>query len=389
MKKSCDLNKIKVCHIIVKMVYGGASLGTLQLIERLEQSRFKSTILCGSQSEQEGDLLQSIEKGIFIIIPEMVREINPVKDFITFLKLIAIIKKYKYNVVHTHGSKAGVIGRLAAAICRVPVILYTVHGWGLKAGNFITRTLFRLVEKAVASFSTMLLFQTKSDMDEAFQHKIGSEKQYYLIGNGINIQPFLKFNGQKAKNIRAEFALHRKRIIGTVGRVSAQKNPHGFIEIARKVLKKRQDVKFIFVGGGELLDDMQSQVRNLGLSQSIIFTGVRCDVPELIANFNVFVLPSLWEGMPRSVIEAMVMSKPIVVHNISGIDEIIEDGKDGFIIPINKTHTFSERILYLLDNPDIARTIGKYGFMKAKKFDYNLVVEKVRNIYVKLYQDNC
>jgi len=382
--------KIKVCHIIAKMVYGGASLGTFHLIERLDQNVFECTILCGSQSEQEGDLLPKIKKSVsgVIIIPEMIREINPLKDMITFIKLVAIIKRNKYDIIHTHGSKAGAIGRLAAAICRTPIILHTIHGWGLKAGDLCARTLFRFVERLVASFTTMLLFQTKSDVEEARAFNIGKEKQYYLIGNGINLQPFLTYNEARAKDVKRKLAMHNKKVVGTVGRVSAQKNPQGFVKIAREVLAEKDNVLFIFVGGGELLRDMQKLVGKLRLANNIIFTGVRDDVPEIVANFDIFVLPSLWEGMPRSVLEAMAMSKPVVVHDISGISEIVGDRKSGLIVPIHETHAFADRVLYLLDNPGRARTIGQCGFKKAQEFDYNLVVERVKNIYVKLYQDN-
>ncbi|KPK73629.1 hypothetical protein AMJ87_01000, partial [candidate division WOR_3 bacterium SM23_60] len=146
------------------MVYGGASLGTLHLAERVDPKVFHSTIICGLQSENEGDLFDTIQqRGVnVIIIPEMVREIDPRKDFVTLTKLIAIFKKYRYDIVHAHGSKAGVIGRIAAAIARVPVILYTVHGWGLKAGTIVTRVLFRCIERVVSHFTTRILFQTHS-----------------------------------------------------------------------------------------------------------------------------------------------------------------------------------------------------------------------------------
>ena len=364
------------------MVYGGASLGTLHLIEGLDQNRFECKIICGSQSEKEGNILQNAKKEVLsIIIPEMVREIDPIKDFITFLKLIAIIKKNRYDIVHTHGSKAGVIGRLAAAICRVPVIMYTVHGWGLKTGNIFTRALFRWIEKTVASFSTMLLFQTRSDMDEASQYRIGTDKKYYLIGNGINIKPFLNYEKQKAKKIIKELALSNVRVIGTVGRVSAQKNPVGFIEIAQKVLEKKKNIKFIFVGGGELLDDMVSSVNALGLAKRIIFTGVRNDVPEVVANFDIFILPSLWEGMPRSVIEAMVMAKPVIVYNMGGISELIRDNINGVVIPMNQKDKFANSIVTLLNNKHAQKKLGQQARLASKHFNFDNVIIKTQNVY--------
>lgn len=371
------------------MVYGGGSIGTLHLAQKIDSYNFENTIICGFQSEQEGNLLHDVDiKDInIIIIPELVRELKLHKDIIALLKLIKILKKNKYDIVHTHGSKAGVIGRLAAAICRVPIVLYTVHGWGLKAGSFFPRTLFRYIEKVVSSFTTMLLFQTKSDIEEAIAFNIGKKDQYLLIGNGVDLQTFYAYNKHKAQNIIKELKLIDMSIVGTIGRVSAQKNPFGFIKIAQKVLEKKKNVVFIFIGGGELLDEIQKLINDLGLSDHILFTGVRSDVPEFLANFDIFILPSLWEGLPRSVIEAMAMSKPVIVHDIGGMEEIVTDGESGFIVPTDKADSFAKRILYLLDNPGKARVMGHNGFMKAVQFDYNRVVAKVRNIYIRLYKN--
>lgn len=382
------MNKIKVCHIITKMVYGGASLGTLHLVESLDIKRFQSSVICGVQSENEGSLLNNIDGKKFdiIIVPEIVREINPIKDIIAFLKLIHIIKIHKYDIIHTHGSKAGVIGRLVAAFSRVPIILFTVHGWGLKAGSFFVCRIFRLIEKILSIFTTKILFQTKADMDEAFAYKIGKQSQYVLIGNGINLHPFFNYNKKIAEQIRKELKLENKKIVGTVGRVSAQKNPIGFINIAQEVLNKRQDTTFVFVGGGEMLAEMRRLVKDIDLEKSIIFTGVRDDIPEIMSIFDIFILPSLWEGMPRSVIEAMALSKPVIVNKIGGIDEIVKDGKNGLVVSVYQTDQFAKKIRFLLDNPKICRQMGKLGELKAKEFDFSKVVKKIKNLYIQLFQ---
>jgi glycosyltransferase involved in cell wall biosynthesis len=368
------------------MVYGGASLGTFHLAERVAPGVFHSTVICGLQSENEGKLFDIMQKRrvTVIMIPEMVREINPLKDFVTLMKLTAIIKKYRYDIVHVHGSKAGAIGRLAAAIARVPVILYTVHGWGLKAGIFASRVVFRSIERAVSHLTTKILFQTQSDMDEAYVHKIGSRKQYVLIGNGIDLEAFLNYNRERSRVVRRELGITNRKVVGTVGRVSEQKNPIGFIKIATQVLKQRQDVVFIFIGGGELLHSMRDKVRQAGLSKNILFIGPRDDVAEIVADFDIFILPSLWEGMPRSVIEAMVLSKPVVVHDIGGIHEIVQDNDNGFIIPVDQHREFAERILHLLRDENLCMSVGREARKTAKRYDFNKVIRKTESIYTEL-----
>ena len=192
MAKAKPMNeRIKVCHFITKMVYGGASIGTLRLAQDMDPSVIHSTIVCGRQSRDEGNLLEDIEKKSFdtVVIPEIVREINPIKDITALIKAVRFMKSERFDIIHAHGSRAGVISRLAAAVCRVPVVLYTVHGWSLKAGLSLT-SLFMWVERILALITSKILFQTKADWSEGIQHRIGKLEQYVLIGNGVALEDF-------------------------------------------------------------------------------------------------------------------------------------------------------------------------------------------------------
>ncbi len=180
--------------------------------------------------------------------------------------------------------------------------------------------------------------------------------------------------------------LNNKKIVGTVGRVSVQKNPVGFINIAQEVLTRRQDTTFVFVGGGEMLAEMRRLVKDIDLEKGIIFTGVRDDIPEIMSILDIFTLPSLWEGMPRSLIEAMALLKPVIVNKIGGIGEIVENGKNGLVVPAIQTVQFAEKVSFLLDNPKICRQMGKFGGLKAKEFDFSKVVKKTKNLYIQLFQ---
>lgn len=380
--------RIRVCHFITKMVYGGASIGTLRLAQDMDLSVFKSTIVCGCQSSDEGNLLDDTREKKFdaVVMPEIVREIHPVKDIRAFVKVVRFLKSGRYDIVHVHGSRAGVISRLAAAVCRVPVVLYTVHGWSLKAGFSLTDLLMR-VERMLAFITDKILFQTRSDLDEAIHYRIGRPDQYVLIGNGVALDDFFRVDQKRIRDKRNELNIGSRKVVGTVGRVSAQKNPVGFVNIAGEVLSKRKDVVFLFVGGGELLEKVQNTVRESGFGDRIVFTGFQRDIPEIMANFDIFMLPSLWEGMPRSVIEAMALSKPVVVHGIGGIDEVVENGKNGFIIPIDHTSDFAEKICLLLDNGRMRREMGKAGKINARDYDFDSIVRKTAQLYRKLSQE--
>lgn len=361
-------------------------MGTLHLAKNIGGEQFESSIICGRQSENEGSLVENGKQGTFnvIYIREFVRAIDPIKDLKTFWKLVAIGKKNRYDIIHTHGSKAGIMGRLAAAFCRTPVILYTVHGWGLKAGTIMTRALYRRAEMIAAIFTTRILFQTQSDMQEAQVHGIGNKGKHTLIGNGINLNPFLRYSESISKEIKKKLELTNQKVVGTVGRVSPQKNPKGFIDIARQILKRRGDIRFIFVGGGEMLTAMRELVQSLGLEKSIRFIGPRADVPEIVANFDIFILPSLWEGMPRSVIEAMALAKPVIVNSIGGIEEIVIDGENGYVVSLAQRGVFARKIELLLENPDLCKKMGQAGRSMARKYDFAEVTAKTEALYLDL-----
>jgi glycosyltransferase involved in cell wall biosynthesis len=239
----------------------------------------------------------------------------------------------------------------------------------------------------LAFITGKILFQTRSDLDEAIHYKIGRPDQYVLIGNGVALDDFFRVDQKKIRNKRKELSIGNLKVVGTVGRVSVQKNPVGFVHIAEEVLSKRKDVMFLFVGGGELLEKVQNIVMELGLGDRIIFTGFRRDIPEIMANFDVFILPSFWEGMPRSVIEAMALSKPVVVHGIGGIDEVVENGKNGYIVSIDHTSDFAEKICLLLDNGRMRREMGKAGKIKARAYDFGSIVRKTAQLYRKLSRE--
>lgn len=223
-------------------------------------------------------------------------------------------------------------------------------------------------------------------MNKAFTYKIGKQSQYVLIGNGINLQPFLNYNKKIAEQIRKKLKLENKKTVGTVGRVSAQKKPVGFINIAQEVLKKRQDTTFVFVGGGEMLAEMKRLVKDIDLEKGIVFTSVRDEIPEVMSIFDIFILPSLWGGMPRSLIEAMSLSIPVIVNKIGGIEKIVKDGENGLVIPADQTEQFAEKVSFLLDNPKICRKMGKRGNSDTKNYDFSKVVRKTKNLYIQLFQ---
>jgi len=382
--------KIKVCHIITKMVYGGASIATLQLIRHLDHDKYDITIICGRESKNEGSLIDEAlnDRNLNVIVmPEIVREVEPVNDLIALFKIIALIRKHRYDVVHTASSKCGILGRLAAAINRVPIIIHSVHGWGLKAQSPVVRPFFRLIEQITAFYTDYFLFVTESDMNEARLYRIGNPARHHHIGFGINLRPFLNFDRDASKKVRKSLGIGEGPVVGTVGRVSPAKNPAGFIEIAKRVIQKKKDTTFVFAGGGELLEEMRSIVDREKLSKKILFLGLRKDVPEVEANYDVFILPSLWEGLPLALIEAMAMGKPVVVNQLKGLKELVKNDINGVMVSAEGVGNFADKIVTLLDNTELQQALSEKARQTALKYDFQYVAKKVQGFYQGVISD--
>ncbi len=382
------MKKIKVIHPITRLILGGAQQNTMETCAGLNKNRFEASIISGPDTGPEGELISEVKKrGIpLTIMPEIVRQPDPVKDFLAVKKMADLFKREKPHIVHTHSSKTGVLGRWAARAANVPIIIHTVHGWGHHVyKKVLYKKLFTFLERRSAKISDKLIVVSSTNSRDGLRDGIGEPNQYTTIHSCINLDEFTGVFSDPAETRKKLGINPQSRLVGTVGRLSQQKNPLDFIRVAKKVKKELPDTQFVFVGDGPLRSESEKLIEESGLSKDIFLPGLRTDVPDLLCCMDVFILTSLWEGLPRVIPQAMACGLPVVANAVDGICEVIDDQKNGFLIPPGDISLMSARIVSLLKDEQLKQKICQNGTETARKdFSLSDMVQKLEDLYEEL-----
>lgn len=376
------MDRLKVLHIIAKLELGGAQLNTLYTLKNLNRERFHPLLVTGLH----GMLVEKAKKmkGVEVIfVSEFRREINPVLDLITLFKLYEICRRRRIDIVHTHGSKGGMLGRWGARFASVPVIIHTIHGWGFNDYQswFVRKTVVFL-ERLAALITDRLVAVAEANRDKGLSHGIGRPGQYTVIRSGVEIKRFADAGIDTHKK-KGDLALYTDRpTVGMIACLKPQKAPLDFIRVAAQVLKRLPYAQFLLVGDGVLRKRMESLIEELGIKESVKLTGWRFDIPGIMALLDVVVLTSLWEGLPRVFAEALASGKPVVATNVDGAPEAIIDGRTGFLVPPGDIQSAAEKITFLLRNPQKAQKMGTEGRrLVYPDFDIDTMLEKLTSLY--------
>jgi len=325
----------------------------------------------------------------FIEWPHVTRAWDPRADARAFVSLVHLLRRERFDVVHTHTPKPGILGRIAARVARVPVVVNTVHGFYATPDDRWTKRLAVLTAEAIAArFSDLELFQSEEDLAWSRRRRVARAHAAFL-GNGTNLERFAP-NAVPAKRIaavRAELGIPADSlVVGTVARLVAEKGYRELFSAARTVRDTMPDVLFLAVGAddGEELNRL-SRDEIEAASRHVTFAGWRLDIPDLIAASDVFVLPSWREGLPRSAIEAAAMGKPLVLTNIRGSREVVRDGIEGLLVPPRDDTALAEALLHLLADPALRERMGHAALLRAReRFDEDVVTDRVVEHYRRL-----
>lgn len=368
------------------MAVGGATEPTITTCRLLNPALFEPLLLAGATEAHQGTLLpQAQDAGVGVhILPSLRRPIRPVQDRRAFRDLTEWIRGGHWNVVHTHGSKAGILGRLAAHKAGVPVIIHNVHGWGHHEHmNPLMRRAYIFAERRAARVTDWFLVDATANRDKGLADGIGRPEQYVTVYNGIDIDRFRHVRVDRAA-LRASLGIPAGApVVGTVSRLAPQKAPDDFVRLAALVHAQRPSAHFVFVGGGPLDAPIRAQIAAAGLTDCVHLLGYRHDVPEILRVFDVFALTSLWEGLPRVFAQAMCAELPLVATHVDGAGEAITEGKNGFLVPPRQPDVMAERVLRLLNDDTLRRAMGQNGAARvASQFDERAMVRHLEEIYL-------
>jgi glycosyltransferase involved in cell wall biosynthesis len=367
---------VPVVHIITKLELGGAQQNTLFTVSHLDPGRFRPILITGEAGllDDEARQLPGVE---FHQVPELVRPIRPLADVRALYRLTRLLRQLKPRIVHTHSSKAGILGRCAARLAGVPIIVHTIHGFGFTPSqSWALRGILIAVERAVSRFTTRFIAVSESTRQAGIDLGLFSGDRCTVIRSGIDLQAFRHTQVDVAKK-RRELGLEPTHpVIGMIAPLKPQKAPLDFVRLAAIVHQARPDAQFLLIGDGELRRDVETAVQEAGLDGTVRLPGWRRDIPEVLRCLDVLVLTSRWEGLPRVYLEALASGVPVVGTNVDGAAEVVRNGSNGYLKEPGDVEGMAASALELLDRPERAQVMGRQGQALAEEFDIHHMVRR-------------
>lgn len=366
-----------VCHIITKLELGGAQKITLRTLAHLDRSKFRPALIVGGEAAELDVDATSILGTDLYRVPSLVRAIRPVQDIKALFSLTRLLRRIRPLIVHTHSSKAGILGRWAAHLAGVPVIVHSVHGFGFTPGQhpLLKRLLIQL-ERWSSAFTQWVFTDSEANRQQGITLGLFTEDRSAMLPPGVDLQAIRAVWIDRTNKRRGLGLDPMRPLIGMVAPFKPQKCPVDFVRVAAHVCRQRPDAHFVMVGDGELRQAVEEEIRRLGLMQSITLTGWRRDVPEIMKCLDVFLLTSGWEGLPRVYLEALSCGVPAVGTRVDGAAEVVIDGVNGFLKEPGDIGGLADRVLWLLNNIEAAKAMGAQGISLSEKFDCFEVVRQ-------------
>jgi len=372
---------IRVLHIITRLDVGGSTENTVISVTRMPRTEFTSSLISGRTVDPPPHLSAALQTaGVpWFEVPFLIRPVDLPNDLRALWHVLRLIRKLRPDIVHTHSSKAGFVGRLAARMAKVPHILYTPHGHVFHGyfSPFVTRR-FILMERLAARWTDRIITLTDAEADQHLAVGIGRRGQFVTIPSGIDLE--------RVTTVTPRRLIAQGPLVGTVARLVPVKGHRFLLDAIPKVLQRCPEAQFVFVGDGEMRPALEERARRLGLDGRITFAGYREDVPAVLAGMDALVLPSLNEGMGRVLVMAMALGKPIVATKVGGVPELLGYGQAGILVPPGDSAAIAEAVSALLCDPARVRALGEAGRRRASQYSAEAMVSALAKVYLEVME---
>ena len=371
------MDSIQTIHVIYRLDTGGLQNGIVNLVNNMDTSKFENIICCLTQG---GDFEKRLNKNIKV--SKMFKK--PGNDYQLYIKLIKYLKEIKPTIVHTR-NWAGMDGIIAAKMARVPIIIHGEHGFEI--ADLISQNRKRkFIRKLVLSTMVDKIVTVSKNLKNRLINEIKIKPEKIIhIPNGVDTN---KFNIYRKEFTRKKFGFKKEDfIIGIVARLDPIKNHKTLFFAFKEIVKNYPQVKLIIVGDGPLREELKEKSYQLGIKNKVIFMGERDNVPEILKTFDIFVLPSLNEGMSNTILEAMATGIPVIASNVGGNPELVIDGRTGFLFSPNDVESLVQKIKTYILHPELKQ---KHGYNARKrveeKFSLDQMVRRYEELYLELVE---
>ena len=366
----------KILLMIDEAYMGGGQQHLLWLAQNLDRSKYEISAAC----EGEGYLVDELKKIHITVYPI---NISNRPNIFSLIKIHKLLKHISPDILHTHGGTAGFYGRAASMFGFKGAVIHTYHGIHyLNFEKSFLKNIYKAADKYLLRYTDCTICVAQNDFNIGLNAGIVKKEKAVVIHNGVNVE---KFNRASSSDYKIKLKNEPDEIIiGSVGRLHYQKGYDYLVDASAEVLKDFPKAKFVLIGEGELKSSLESSAKEKNVLSSFMFLGNQTDIPGLLSQMDIFVLPSLWEGLPLVLLEAMAAKKPVVATNVNGTVEIIESGKEGILVPPKNSTDLASAIKRLLNDADLREKYAEAGYNKiVSEFSLKTMVNKTEEVYLK------
>ena len=381
---------MRILHIITRLIQGGAQHDTIMKCAALVKAGHEVRLAHGPIYGPEGSLLdEALDTGAELIeIKSLRRAILPVHDVRTYFALRRLIRRVRPDIVHTHSSKAGIVGRAAAWHCRARAVVHTIHGLPFHdRQNPLVHRLYVAAERWAAARCHRMIGITQAMCDAFLRHGIGTPAQFDVVSDGVEVSRFARSPDARPR-VRRKLGIPLEApVIGLVARLDPLKGHEDLIGILPRLRQTHESLRLLFVGDGWDRDRLEQQVRRTGQEGHVTFCGLLppSDVPDVMNAMDIMALPSYQEGQGLVLVEALLCGCPVVGYDVGGIGEVCIEGKTGRLVPVGDREVLAEVLAWLIDHPNERRELAQRGAEHAKqRFDQTILVQKLLGVYEKI-----
>jgi glycosyltransferase involved in cell wall biosynthesis len=380
------MRKIKIVHIITRLILGGAQENTILTLEGLKSRNpsYKVLLLSGPPIGPEGELLERVKNSNIdlILVRELRRNINPFFDLVAFMKLCILLLREKPDIIHTHSSKAGILGRWAGWLTGAKIILHTIHGLPFHDYQHrIVNLLYRTLEIFTSKITTAFITVGRVMKEKALKAGLGRSEKFHIIYSGIEVGKFLK-GMTFGEDLRRSLGIVDKFVIGSISRLAPLKGHEYLFDAFTELKVKYSNLSLLIVGDGLFREKFQRIVKEKGIEKDVIFMGLikQERIPAVISAMDLLVHTSLREGLPRAVVQALILEKPVVSFDIDGACEVVKS-PGGYLVPAGDRSSLANAIENAIkgERPKMEDIL-----VLRERFDHQKMVDEIEKLYREL-----
>jgi glycosyltransferase involved in cell wall biosynthesis len=378
---------MRVCHVITRLIIGGAQENTLLTCRGLAERGHDVTLIAGPETGPEGSLWEEARSAgcALVVEPDLCRRVHPRRDFAATRALAERFRRFLPSVVHTHSSKAGIIGRLAAHRAGVSIIVHTVHGMSFnRTQRAATRAAYRLLERRAARYTSAFVTVADAMIEQCVTAGIAPPERFTTIRSGIETEHYQPDAAARARR-REQWGVGADEVVvGTVARLFENKGYEAILEALPEIARHVPTARFVWIGDGAHRERYEARLRALGLRDRALLVGLipPTAIPDHVGAFDVLVHASRWEGLPRAVVQGLLMGVPAVAFDNDGTPEVVRTGQTGVLVPFGRTDLLAKAVVELARNADLRRELGAQGRAHCLvEFDRRTMVDRIEALY--------